>query len=284
MTNSQPARPSGPNTVDLARKSIISPKVRKFIDLNTDFGQSRDQKFFENTNYGLLRYVSSVNIPCCVHDGDPKVILESIDKALEYNCVIGAHVAYPDPVHYGYEVMDLSQEELAAWLRVQLGAFQALARAKSRDIEQVRPHGALYGKFLTDAETALTVAKTIYEMNKWWILVGPAGPILKEVEEKVGLRIAPEAYLGKRYASQGHLAVEQIHENLPRQAVLDQARQLINDSTVTTADGKTIRLDYKTIHVSPQVDGRIEIAEKISQMLVQPVSLPLAEVGASGWV
>jgi len=78
-----------PKSVDLAKKILISHKVKHFVDLNTDLGQSRDQAFFTKTNYELLNTVSSVNIPCAVHDGDPKELLEAMRQAKRYNWVSG---------------------------------------------------------------------------------------------------------------------------------------------------------------------------------------------------
>src|SRR6478609_3220528 len=167
-----------PKPVDLAKKILISPKVKKFIDLNTDLGQVRDRAFFNKSQYELLNQVTSVSIPCAVHDGDPKEILTMIRKAKEYNCVIGAHIGYPDPARFGYEPMSLDADELAAWVLLQIGAFQALLQSERLDIEHVRPHGALYTAMQDNPETAFTVAKTLYKINPWMVLVGPMGPVL----------------------------------------------------------------------------------------------------------
>ncbi|HEY9685965.1 MAG TPA: LamB/YcsF family protein, partial [Coleofasciculaceae cyanobacterium] len=102
-----------PKTVDLAKKILINNKVKRFIDLNADLGQSRDQAFYAKTDYELLNHVTSVNIPCAVHDGDPKELLAAIRQAKRFNCVIGAHIGYPDPARFGYEAMQLSEEDLA---------------------------------------------------------------------------------------------------------------------------------------------------------------------------
>lgn len=273
-----------PKAVDLAKKVLLSHKVKRFIDLNTDLGQTRDLPFYERTDNEFLNAITSVSIPCAVHDGDPKEILSAIRTAKKYNCVVGAHIGYPDPARYGYEPMQLSEEDLVAWTYVQIGAFQALARAEGLDIEFIRPHGALYTAFVNKPEVALTVSRALHRMNNWFLLVGPAGPLLDQIEQETGLRIAPEIYLGKRYDSEGKLLTSRIQEFLPPQGVMDQAKQLIHQSAVTTEDGKSIPVKFKTIHVSPTLPNCIEVADKIGQMVIQPVSLPLAEIGASGWL
>ncbi len=273
-----------PKTADLARKILISPNTKKYVDLNTDLGQSRDRGFFEKTDYRLLNYVSSVNIPCCVHDGDPLDVLNAIRQAKRYNCVIGAHIGYPDPARGGYEPMDISAEELAAWIYVQLGAFRAMLQTEGLEVEHVRPHGALYATFVNRPEVAKTVAEAIFKLSNWIILVGPVGPVLQEIEKSVGIRTAPEIQLGKRYDSQGQLVLGKVQDNLPPQGVLDQAKQLVHQNRLTTEDGKTSEVKFRTLHISPSLNSSIEIAEKVGQMLLQPVSLPLADIGASGWL
>lgn len=273
-----------PKTIDLAKKVLLSHKVKRFIDLNTDLGQSRDLAFFKKTNYELLNHVTSVSIPCAVHDGDPVELLDAIRQAKRFNCAVGAHIGYPDPARNGYEAMTISEEALTAWIFLQMGAFQGLLRSEGLDIEHVRPHGALYTAFLNNVEVALTVAKALHKINPWLVLMGPAGPILDQIETEVGLRTAPEIYLGKRYDSEGKLSMNRLHEFLSPQAVIDQARQLIQQSSLTAEDGKSVPVKLKTLHISPVLPQNVDVAERLGQMLVQPVSLPLADIGASGWL
>lgn len=273
-----------PKTVDLAKKVLLSHKIKRFIDLNTDLGQARDLAFFKKNNYELLNQVTSVNIPCAVHDGDPVEILESIRQAKRFNCAIGAHIGFPDPAKNGYEAMQISEEALTAWVFVQIGAFQALVQSEGMEIAHIRPHGALYMAFLNNPEVALTMAKALHRLNSWFVLMGPAGPILEQVEKEVGLRTAPEIYLGKRYDQEGKLSSTRMQEFLAPQAVMDQARQLIGQSSLTAEDGKAVSVQFKTLHISPLLPQCVDVAERVGQMLVQPVSLPLADIGASGWL
>lgn len=273
-----------PKSVDLAKKILINHKVKRFVDLNTDLGQTRDRAFFAKNEHEMLNHVTSVNIPCAVHDGDPKEILESIRLAKRYNCAIGAHIGYPDPAKFGYEPMTLSEEDLAAWIYVQIGAFQAMVRSEGLEIEHVRPHGALYTAFMDNPDVAMTVARVLHKINSWFVLVGPMGPLLERIESDLNLRTASEIYLGKRYNAAGHLVTHRIQEFLPPQGVMDQARQLIQQSALTTEDGKTIPVQFKTLHISPVLPQCADVADKVGQMLIQPVSLPLADVGASGWL
>ncbi len=271
--------------LDTARKTILNHRLKRYIDLNTDYGQGQDMQWFESDDNNLLVYVSSVNIPCCVHEGPPVEVLRYIETAKSYHCAVGAHIAYPDPVNRGYvKPENLDPAELRAWLLVQLGTFGAFMHAQGLKVEHVRPHGALYGAFLNDPDTARLVGEVLYQFDPWAILVAPYGPILDSVQQAVGMQVAPEIYLGKRYDAQGQLIASRFEESLPSQAVLDQARQLITDSSLTTQDGRNVKVRFKTLHVSPRLDGAVGIAERLNLVLGQPVSLPLAAVGASGWL
>lgn len=271
-------------TADLARKTILSDSLKRFMDLNTDFGQSRDAQFFENLDESLLKYVSSVNIPCCVHDGEPAGVLQAIRTAKAYNCAVGAHIGYPDPTGTGYEAVNLSPEELKAWVLYQVGGFRALLQLENLDIEHVRPHGALYGKFLTDEATAMAVAEALYQFSPWVILVGPAGPLLETVAKKVGIRTAPEVYLGKRYGTDGALVAQRFPENLSPQAALDQARQLIQENRLVTQEGKTVDVTYRTLHIGPNTPEAMKLAEGVIGLLGQAVPLSVSAVAETGWI
>lgn len=267
----------------LARKYILADKLKRYLDLNTDFGQSDEAHLFEPADQSLLVYVSSVNIPACVHDGEPEAVSRAITTAREFGCTIGAHVAYPDPAHRGRKPMDLSPDALRAWLLVQLGAFQALCKAQDASMAHVRPHGALYGALMHDEATARIVAETVYAIDPWLMLVGPAGPLLSRLQEEIGVRISPEVCIGKRYGEDGYPVLDRFEDPLPHQGVMAQARQLILESAMTTVDGSVRPIQYKSIHISPRLENAMPLAEKLVTVLGQAVPHTIAAVGASGW-
>ncbi len=269
---------------DTVRKVFLSQKLNRYIDLNTDYGQTADRPFFMGKERTLLHYVSSVNIPCCVHDGDPAQVLKDIATAKLNNCTVGAHIAYPDPKHYGYQPMDISQEELHAWILLQLGTFYGLCKANQIDFSHVRPHGALYSAFIDNEEVAMTVARAVHTFDPWTILVAPMSSVTHRVQSEIGLQVAEELYLGKRLSPEGGLLLDRFNENLPAQAVIEQVKQLVTDGSVTTEDGKVMKVNCKTMHLSPKLQGNMMIAERINALLGQPVSLALSSAGSSGWL
>lgn len=276
-----------PKLSDLSRKSIYPAQLKRYVDLNADFGQSRDKGYFERTEYQLLNFISSVNIPCCVHDGDPKEIIDAIAKAQTFHCAIGAHIGYPDPENSGYQTMDMPLDELAAWIHVQMGTFLALAKINHAQVDHVRPHGALYHAFINNKEVALCVAQEIKKINPWLILMGPAGSILNEVSAKTGLRVSPEIYIGKKYNAHGELdeiTFKETGSSLPPQGVFEQGRQLIQQSTLTISSGKQVEVNYRSLHISTLLDQPHQLAERFCNLLGQPVAVNLTDLGTSGWL
>jgi 5-oxoprolinase (ATP-hydrolysing) subunit A len=275
------------NEAERARKVILKDKLPRYVDLNTDLGQTRDWAyFFEGDCPGdaLLNYVSSVNIPCCLHDGHPVKVLQAIQKAKNFNCSIGAHLGFPDPAHFGYEAMTLDENELAAWVWLQLGAFKALMKAERQDFEFVRPHGAMYARLVDDEPFALALGRALHKYDPWVILVGPTGPVLKAVEEKIGLRIAPEIYVGKRYRANGTLHMPRFHENLAPRAALDQALQVVLQHRLTSLDGQTVPASYKTLHLSPTLENAVDVGRQLIHSLGQAVPVAMASIGVNHWI
>jgi UPF0271 protein len=272
-------------SIQTAKKTILSHRLKRYVDLNTDFGQQLDSAYFADPDASLLPFVSTVYIPCGVHEGDPADIMRLMLIAKQYNCAIGPHVGLPDPQHLGNVPMqNLSTESLKAWLLLQIGGFKAMAQSLGLPVDQVRPHGALYGAFFNDEPTARVLAEVVYTLDPWLTLVAPAGPILTRFEQEIGLRIGPEMHLGKRYLANGQPDLVTFRESMPQQAVLNQARQLITDNTLIATDGSQLKVRFSTLHLSPRQESALFIAERLNLFLGQPVSLTLASAGAAGWL
>ncbi len=271
-------------TIDTSKKVIMTDELKHYIDLNTDFGQTQDNDFYEKDGEQLLQLASSVSIPAGVHDGSPHKIKELIAKAKAYHCAIGSHIAYPDPIHYGYQPVNITNDELAGWIQFQIGGFQALMKSKHLQMEHVRPHGALYSVFFNDYEKAKIVAQTLYEMDKWTILMVPAGEIANRLSQEIGIQIAPEIHVGRRYNSQGEPIQSNFHEQMSMSAIREQVKHLVNEKLLTSSDGKKQDINFKSLHISPKLDGCVDIAQWIYDFLGQPVSVPVSAGMAAGWL
>ncbi|MCA9808014.1 MAG: LamB/YcsF family protein, partial [Cyanobacteria bacterium HKST-UBA06] len=233
-------------------KASPAPKdVTRHLDLNTNFGLTMERHYFEGRNIELLESVSSVNIPACVHDGHPIDVFKDIQRARSYDCSVGGLIGYPDPKNYGHHTMALSEEELTAWIQVQVGTFRALCQGNLIEVGHIRPYGALYLDFVSKPEVAMTVAKAIKAVDPWLILLCPIGAPIDQIESEIGQPTATELYLGKRISPEGKLDVDKFDDNMHPQSVFDQARQLIMEGTVTTSDGQAMSMACKSLHLHP---------------------------------
>ena len=185
-------------------QNTIERKTIKNIDFNCDLAQSFG--IYKNSSeYDLLDYVSSVNISCGFHAGDPMAIKEALLMAKGKNVVVGAHIGYDDIQGFGYRQMDMDSDELEALVMYQVGALMTFAKAYNMEIEHVRPHGAMYRKAMEDFETSRTIAKAIKKCSKWLVYYGATGENLAKVAEEENIQVAHEIHLEKMYDEYGNI-------------------------------------------------------------------------------
>ena len=144
-----------------------------FVDLNSDLGESFGSWKMGNDDQ-ILPVVTSANIACGFHAGDPLGILKTLRKAVELNVAIGAHVSYPDLVGFGRRNMDISPDVLMADVIYQIGALEGLAKAAGTTVNYVKPHGALYNTIAHSSERAEAVINAIKALNPRLALMVPA--------------------------------------------------------------------------------------------------------------
>ena len=278
-------------------KSVKLPmNIKSTIDLNTDLGQARDAAFFASeAGETLLSSVSSVNLPCFVHDGIPSEVLALAVKAKAHHCTLGAHIAYPDPMSLGYDKQALSLEALKHWILVQLGALQALLKIEQLDIEQVRPHGALYLAMFEDEAVAKAVIEAVQTFDIWLPIIMPAGAMTEKLMRETNAVISPEYLLGRRYQASGLLELSGAttantggrnpqSEWLNGSATAEQIKQLITQKSITTVSGTVLPYSFKTVHISPAMPEANWVADKVQELADTLVPLALVGIAESGWV
>lgn len=248
--------------------------IQAGIDLNTNLGEGFGPYRIEG-EADILPYVTSANIACGAHSGDPVLMETALEETRYYGLALGAHIGYPDLQGYGRREIHMSPSELRASVLFQLGALHGLARTLGFDISQVRPHGFLYRQLAGDARAALTVARAIAEFDKWLILIGPAGPNLLNAGERAGIRVAGEAWIDRTYDSNGHLLPHTHSRAIIKNPneILRQASNLIRHGTVQSADGTTVRIDFQTIHFHAKIPNAKAIAEQVRMMIPYACSL-----------
>ena len=244
------------------------------IDINTNLGEGFGTYKIDN-EADVLPFVTSANIACGAHAGDPSHMEEALEMVRYYGLSLGAHIGYPDLGGFGRREIHLSSSELRSTILFQLGALAGMARTLGLEVTQVRPHGYLYRQVSHDVRIATIVAKAIAEFDSWLVLIGPSGNSLLTAGERAGIRVAPEAWVDRSYDSSGNL-LPHTHSRAilkSRGEILKQASNLIRRGQVATADGNTISVDFQSIHLHAHIPNAAEIAEEIRAMIPHACAL-----------
>lgn len=240
------------------------------IDLNSDLGESFGV-WSMGDDSAMLDVVTSANVACGFHAGDPAGILRTLQAAAAKNVTIGAHVAYPDKVGFGRRNMDLASDELTADVIYQIGALQGLARAAGTSVRYVKPHGALYNTIAHDRRQALAVIAAIRAIDPTLILVALAGSTLIQWARDEGLQCVAEAFADRAYTPQGTLVSRRepgavLHD--PK-LVAQRMLRLVEDGTIEAIDGTRTRIEADSICVHGDSPAAVDMARELRRVLEQ---------------
>ncbi|RAL26757.1 LamB/YcsF family protein [Thermoflavimicrobium daqui] len=241
-----------------------------YIDLNADLGESFGVYTLGN-DPAILDMVTSANIACGLHAGDPSTMRKTVQLALEKGASIGAHPGLPDLLGFGRRPMVLSPQEVYDYTVYQIGALFAFVKAEGGKLQHVKPHGALYNMASVDFTLAEAIAKAVYRVDSELILFGLAGSDLIRAGKKVGLRIANEVFADRTYQADGTLTSRQSNNALlhdPEQAVR-QVIEIIKGGRVRTVSGEKIPLQADTICIHGDGEKALEMARLIHHRLLK---------------
>ncbi len=243
------------------------------IDLNCDLAQGwgvyrhRDEEL-------LLPYVSSVNIACGSHAGDPPLIMRSLKVAKEKNLAVGAHVGYPDLAGFGRLEMRLDADELNAYVTSQLGLLAGLAKNYGITLTHFRPHGAMYYKCAVDTVFAEQLAKAVAKFSSWIAFVGPAGSYLNAINDVTGLKTFGEVHLDRFYRKDCTLHKFTANRTVSYEFCLAQAKSLIFQNKLIVEGGRRNRVPFKTIHLNLDRPYSLNLAEAVTNLLKEGPAFP----------
>ncbi|MTI20360.1 5-oxoprolinase subunit PxpA [Fulvivirga sp. RKSG066] len=174
------------------------------IDINCDMGESFGQ-FKIGNDTELFPYITSCNIACGFHGGDPYHIEKTIKHAISHGVQIGAHPSYPDLAGFGRRKMQLSVEELSAIIKYQVAALKGMTESCGGKLKYVKPHGALYNSIADDDQEATVVIEAIQAVDDQLAIMGLAGSGIESLATKKGIRFIKEAFADRKYTSEGRL-------------------------------------------------------------------------------
>ncbi|WLR42437.1 5-oxoprolinase subunit PxpA [Bacillus carboniphilus] len=245
------------------------------IDLNCDLGES-----FGHYNIGhdeqILDYISSANIACGFHAGDPHTMRKTVQLAIEKGVAIGAHPGLPDLNGFGRRKMEISEEEAYELILYQVGALQAFVQAQGGKMQHVKPHGALYNMAAVDQIISSAIVKAIYDLNKNLIIYGLHGSQLVKEGNRIGLKTASEGFIDRVYQNDGTLTPRKMEHSLIQsdEVAIRQAIQMVKEHSVDTYSQKNIPLKVQTICLHGDHKDSLTFAKKINHYLkIQNISI-----------
>jgi UPF0271 protein len=245
------------------------------IDLNSDLGESFGA-WSMGDDAAMLDIVTSANVACGFHAGDPAGILRTVKGAAAKNVTIGAHVSYPDKVGFGRRNMDVTSDELTADVIYQIGSLQGLAKAAGTSVRYVKPHGALYNTIAHDRRQAMAVIEAIRSIDPTLVLVALAGSPLIELARSEGLQCVAEAFADRAYTPQGTLVSRREPGAVLHDPVLVAQRmlRLVQDGTIEAIDGSLVKIEAGSICVHGDSPSAVEMARELRRVL-EEADVPL---------
>ncbi len=240
------------------------------IDLNSDLGES-----FGAWKMGMdrevLAHVTSANVACGFHAGDPVVMVKTVKAAREAGVAVGAHPGYPDLVGFGRRNMACSPDEVYADCLVQIGSLLAVCRAAAVALQHVKPHGALYNQAAKSEPLAGAIACAVKDAGEGLILMGLANSLFEAAAGKAGVPFAAEAFADRSYQADGSLTPRSQPNAVIHDPEVAAARvvRMATEGVVETAEGKLIHFRPHSICLHGDNPEAVALAARIKRALLE---------------
>ncbi len=241
------------------------------IDINTDIGEGFGKWSIGDDNQ-LLSFVSSANIACGMHAGDPLIMDHIVKTCAEKHVAVGAHPGFPDLQGFGRRNIGMTPKEIEAYVMYQIGALGAFTGSFGREVSHVKPHGALYNMAAVDMEIAVSVARAVARMSsmrKPLILVGLAGSLSLDAARKAGIPWAAEGFCDRGYENDGTLMKRDkpgavLHDP---ETVAQRAVAMAQSGKILSHLGVPLDFNVHTICLHSDTPGSLEIAKTVRDAL-----------------
>jgi UPF0271 protein len=238
------------------------------IDLNADLGEGFGVWRLGDDD-AMLQVVTSANVACGFHAGDPAGLLRVCRTAAERGVRIGAQVSYRDLAGFGRRFIDVATEDLIADIVYQIGALQGIAAAAGSTVSYVKPHGALYNTIVTNREQAAAVATAVHLVDATLPVLGMAGSAFFDEAARLGLRTVAEAFADRAYRPDGQLLSRRepgavLHDPVE---IAQRVVTMVTSGRVTAIDGAQIAVSAESICVHGDSPGAVQIATSVLDQL-----------------
>lgn len=240
------------------------------LDLNCDMGESFGA-WTMGDDEGILPFVTSANIACGYHAGDPATMRKTVQAALKHGVSLGAHPGLPDLAGFGRRTMGVSPQDVYDMVVVQVGALAAVAASQGARLHHVKAHGALYNMAAADGDIAAAIARAVHDIDSTLILFALAGSAQVRAGEDAGLTVAQEVFGDRTYQSDGQLTPRSQPDAMitDAQQAVRQVVKMVKQGSVRSVDGRDVPVRADTLCLHGDQPGAVEFAKAIRQALDQ---------------
>ena len=236
------------------------------IDLNCDMGESFGM-YKMGLDEEVIKYISSANVACGFHAGDPQWMRETVHLAEVHGVAVGAHTSFPDLVGFGRRNIEVSPDEARNDVIYQIGALQAFT--SGHRLQHVKPHGAMYNRAVVDEDLARSICEAILEVDSDLILIALAGSRWVDIAQDMGLRVAREIFADRALNPNGTLVSRSKDGSVLHDVdeVADRSLRMVREGKATSIDGDTIEVDAESLCIHGDTPGAVEMARVLRQRL-----------------
>ncbi len=239
------------------------------IDLNCDLGEGFGA-YAIGQDEQVLGHITSANIACGFHGGDPMVMNQTVSLALKQGVAIGAHPGYPDLMGFGRRYMGLSLDEIRTYTMYQIGALQAIVRAHGARLSHVKPHGALYNRAASDYPTARAIAEAIALVDESLVFLGLPFSAMERAANDVNITYACEAFADRAYTNKGELVSREqagaiIHD--PNE-VVERVLRMVQENSIRSIDGVDVSVRVDSICLHGDNPSAVTLAQRLQRELL----------------
>jgi len=234
------------------------------IDLNCDMGEGFGA-WRMGDDLEILDYVTSANVACGFHAGDPATMHRTVEAALAKGVAVGAHPGLPDLQGFGRRTMALTPREAYDIVVYQVGALAGFARALGGALGHVKAHGALYNMAARDFQLSEAIAQAVRDVDRELVLFGLAGSETIRAAQSVGLRVAGEVFADRTYQDDGSLTPRSRPDAMIEdvETAVDQVKRMVNEGVVRSTSGNDVRVQADTLCIHGDQPGALAFVKRI---------------------
>jgi UPF0271 protein len=259
------------------------------IDLNADLGEGYGP-WRMGEDAALLEVLSSANVACGFHAGDPAIMHRAVREALARGADVGAHVGFPDRQGFGRRVMQIDTADLASMVIYQLGALAGIARSAGHRMTHMSFHGALGNMAAADATLAGPLLEAVAAFDPTLVVLSSASRAIQDAAAALGLRVAACFLADRAYGDDGLLVPRKLPDSVIKDhdAVMARVRHLLTEGAVVTRSGKTLPMPVTSILLHGDTEGAVSLARAIRGVVeasgarIVPLSRQSAHAASAG--